>query len=203
MPVNPQSSWPLRLVTFLAWALAAASAVYWGMKWFAPPPRPVAAAVSAAVGVQADAQAVARFLGAVQAAAPVAASVASRFSLLGVVADASHSGAALIAVDGKPAKPFRVGSRVDESLILQSVGARSAVLAASPEAPAAVTLEMPLKTSAVAGSNVPPPPRPQPVQPVPVTPAQAPAMPPSAARSAASRMLQQGARPPGPAASQP
>ncbi|MET0311420.1 MAG: type II secretion system protein N [Burkholderiaceae bacterium] len=196
MPSNPQSAWPLRLTTLVAWALAAASAVYWGMKWFSPPPRPVAAAVSAVTGIQADAQAVSRLLGAVQAAAaPVAASVASRFSLLGVVAGASQGGAALIAVDGKPAKPFRVGSRIDDTLMLQSVSARSAVLAPSAEAPAAVTLEMPLKTSAVAGSNIPPPARAQPQQ---VIPAPSPATPPSAARSAASRLLQQGrSRPPG------
>jgi general secretion pathway protein C len=73
-------------------------------------------------------------------AAPVA-SLSSRFVLTGVVADQSHSGAALIAVDGKPPKPFRVGANVDENLVLQSVDSRSAVLG-SGGAPV-LTLELP------------------------------------------------------------
>jgi general secretion pathway protein C len=76
------------------------------------------------------------------AAAPP--SIASRFNLVGVVANRGHGGAALISVDGQPPKPFRVGAPVDEGLVLQSVDARQAVLAASADAPPAVTLELPL-----------------------------------------------------------
>jgi general secretion pathway protein C len=198
MPSSPQVSWWLRLVTFLVWGLAAASVVHWGLKWFTPPPKPVAAVASGAVAVQADAAAISRLLGAVQAAAPVAASVASRFSLVGVVAGLSSGGAALIAVDGKPARPYRVGARIDDSLVLQSVGPRVAVLAPAIDAPAALTLEMPVKTSAVAGTNVLPPTRQPPqVMPAPAMqrPAAAPSMPPSAARSAASRMLERAGQP--------
>jgi general secretion pathway protein C len=64
--------------------------------------------------------------------------------LVGVVATRAHGGAALISIDGKPPKPFRVGAPVDEGLVLQSVDARGAILAASAEAPPAVTLELPL-----------------------------------------------------------
>jgi general secretion pathway protein C len=88
---------------------------------------------------------VARLLGQVQGNAAAAAappSLSSRFNLVGVVADRSQQGAALIAVDGRPAKPFRVGSVVDEGLVLQSVQPRRAVLAASATGPAAVTLEL-------------------------------------------------------------
>jgi general secretion pathway protein C len=101
--------------------------------------------VAARTPVPADPAAVARLLGASPAstaAAPVA-SLASRFVLVGVVASPSHKGAALIAVDGKPAKPFRVGSAVDDRLVLQSVGSRRAVLAESTDGPAVVTLELP------------------------------------------------------------
>jgi general secretion pathway protein C len=82
-------------------------------------------------------------LGSTPAAAAPVASVSSRFQLLGVVADSDGRGAALIAVDGKPPKPYRVGAAVDENLVLQSVAPRRATLAASTSAPAAVTLELP------------------------------------------------------------
>jgi general secretion pathway protein C len=91
--------------------------------------------------------AVARLLGANPVAASPAgaptASLASRFNLLGVVAARSHSGAALIAVDGKPPRPYRVGSAIEEGLVLQSVQRRRAVLAASAGGPAVLTLELP------------------------------------------------------------
>jgi general secretion pathway protein C len=139
------SRWAVAGATFALWALVAASAVYWGLKLSgggdvatAPPavrsPAPV------------DPTAVARLLGstpAVAAAAPQP-SAASRFALVGVVASRSHSGAALIAIDGKPPKPFRVGSAIDEGLVLKSVDSRRAVLAPSMEAAPAVTLELPL-----------------------------------------------------------
>ncbi|MDB5749783.1 MAG: hypothetical protein JWP65_204, partial [Ramlibacter sp.] len=76
------------------------------------------------------------------AAVPVA-SLASRFQLIGVAAGASSGGgAAVIAVDGKPGRPYRVGSLVEEGLVLQSVQGRRAVLAAMG-GPPALTLELP------------------------------------------------------------
>ena len=54
-------------------------------------------------------------------------------------------GAALIAVDGKPAKPFRVGAAVDEGLVLQALGPRQAQLGRDADGPATLTLDMPLK----------------------------------------------------------
>lgn len=60
--------------------------------------------------------------------AATTALAASRFALTGVVASSSQHGAALIAVDGKPAKPYVVGSRVGEEWVLQSVQPRRAVL---------------------------------------------------------------------------
>jgi general secretion pathway protein C len=112
-----------------------------------PRPAPAAVAPPARQAFAADPAAIARLLGAnpvssSSAAAP-AVSLASRFSLLGVVAARSHSGAALIAVDGKPPRPYRVGSAIDEGLVLQSVQGRRAVLAASAGGPAVLTLELP------------------------------------------------------------
>ena len=69
--------------------------------------------------------------------------VGTAYVLVGVLADRQQGGAALIAIDGKAAKPYRVGETVDGKLIVQSVVARRAVLAASMDGPAQLTLELP------------------------------------------------------------
>lgn len=142
MATVSQSRWALPVITLTVWTLAAGSMTYWGLKLVsggnlvAAPPAPAAAPAV-------DPLIVARVLGArAQAAAPQA-SLASRFALQGVVAGSPGGGAALIAVDGKPARPFRVGSSVEEGLILQSATARQATLAATRDGPALVRLEMP------------------------------------------------------------
>ena len=45
---------------------------------------------------------------------------------------------------GKPAKPVRVGAKVDEGLVLQSVQPRRASLGASLDSPALFVLELPV-----------------------------------------------------------
>jgi len=147
MQSNAYSVWRVRGVTFFLFALAAASLVYWALQgWVAGNSAGVALVATAGVPPL-DSRAVARALGAgaVQAADVAAAAPAAgrRFVLQGVVADRSSGGAALISVDGKPAKPFRVGASVDGRLILQSVQGRRAVLAAGMDAPAEVTLDLP------------------------------------------------------------
>ena len=128
--------------TLVVWALAAGSLMYWGLRLSAG--RGAAASPPAATAPAAiDPLAVARVLGARAAVAAPQASMASRFALQGVVAGSPGGGAALIAVDGNPARPFRVGSSIEEGLILQSAAARQATLAATPNGPALVTLEMP------------------------------------------------------------
>jgi general secretion pathway protein C len=132
------------LATLAVWAVATASLLYWGFKvassGAAPRDLPVAAAPPPAT----DPLAVGRLLGAVaQPAAVQQVALASRFSLQGVIAGTAGGGAALIAVDGQPAKPFRVGSQVDQNLILQSAIGRQVKLAASPNEPAAVVLSLP------------------------------------------------------------
>ncbi len=78
-----------------------------------------------------DAQALARLLGAGPVAPAAAPAAASRFALEGVLAGtASGHGAALIAVDGKPPKPYRVGAEVEPGL-------DAAVPGAQPGAPGA------------------------------------------------------------------
>lgn len=144
MVSNSRSAWAVGGSTFALWSLVAASAVYWGLKFSATEAATVGAP-PVRIAAPVDPAAVARLLGSsptVAAAAPVV-SLASRFNLLGVVAGRGPGGTALISVDGKPAKPFRVGAAVEEGLVLQSVAARRAVLAASADGPPAVTLELP------------------------------------------------------------
>ena len=130
------------MAALLVWAAAASSALYWSLR-LSQAPGTAAPAAQVSVAAPADPQLVARLLG-VRAASPaVQASLSSRFSLQGVVAGGLVGGAALIAVDGKPAAPFALGSVVDEGLVLRSITARSVTLAANPNGPALVTLDMP------------------------------------------------------------
>lgn len=129
--------------TLLVWALAVGSALYWGMRLTAtrdmvaaPPPPPQL--------ITADPAAVARLLGTRTASPVMQASLASRFSLQGVVGGGPGGGAALISIDGKPAKAVPVGAAVEDGLILQSTSARAVTLAESRSSPALLTLEMPL-----------------------------------------------------------
>ncbi|MET3444631.1 general secretion pathway protein C [Variovorax paradoxus] len=150
--------WHAPVATTGLWALAAGAAVFWGLR-LASPAEPVAAAATMPrAAVSADADAVARLLGAVSAsdAAPAAPEAASRFALSGVVADPFNQGAALISIDGKPPRPFRVGSRVGDNYVLQSVGVRAATLGASAQGPAAFTLQLPVRAPISVGSPVMP-----------------------------------------------
>ena len=151
---SPGARWSVRLATLALWALAGASVVYWGLRLSAQPAAGVPAGAPPAVAAP-DAQALARLLGAgpsVSAAAP-ALSPVSRFVLVGVLAGRqSGAGAALIAIDGKPAKPYRVGAQVDDGLVLQSVGAREARLGAGSKGPHTLTLAIPLSQGGVAAA---------------------------------------------------
>jgi general secretion pathway protein C len=151
MQSNSHSSWGPRLAAFVLAALAAASAVYWALKWPGTGAPTTPAVVATSESAPADPQALARALGGGSTGVPAAANLAqpgagSRLSLVGVVANRRAGGAALISVDGKPARPYRVGSRIENDLVLLSVAPRSALLAPSADSPASVKLEMqPLK----------------------------------------------------------
>jgi general secretion pathway protein C len=111
-------------------------------------PAAISAAPLAPPSAIVDPSAVGRLLGYVpQAAGPQVATsapnLASRFVLTGVVAGNSRGGAALIAVDGRPPKPFRVGRAIDEGVMLKAVQGRTAVLAATVDGPDLLTLELP------------------------------------------------------------
>ena len=77
--------------------------------------------------------------------AAAAPTLASRFQLQGVLAGGPDAGAALIAVDGKPAKPYRVGAVVADGWVLQSAQGRRVNLGASMNGPQTLVLELPAK----------------------------------------------------------
>lgn len=149
--------WHAPLATTGLWALAAGAAVFWALRLASPADAVAAAASMPRPSVSADTDAVARLLGVLPASntAPVAPEAASRFALSGVVADPSKQGAALIAIDGKAPRPFRVGSRVGDNYVLQSVGLRSATLGAQADGPAAFTLQLPVRAPISVSSAVP------------------------------------------------
>ncbi|MCZ2497283.1 general secretion pathway protein C [Xylophilus sp. Kf1] len=134
------------ITTTALWALAFGSCVFWGLRLSAPPAGAPFAPAARSAAAAPDAGALARTLGAVPDAGPApSAPAASRFVLLGVLAGSSHGGAALLAVDGQPAKTFRVGSVVAPGFVLASVSPRRVVLGAdgSASAGAGLTVEMP------------------------------------------------------------
>lgn len=146
-PPPPRQKWLQRSVTGLLWAVAAASAVYWGLR-IAGPGTTAAEPLAPRPAFAVDTAALARALGALPAAAAASAGAAEpgaaqRFALLGVIASAAGRGAALISVDGEPPRPLSVGEQVAPGYTLKAVGRREALLADSAPVPAQIKLSLP------------------------------------------------------------
>jgi general secretion pathway protein C len=189
-----------RWITLLVWAAVAAASLYWGLRLGANPiPVPREAQLADTAGVpRGD---LTRLFG-TDAPPPVAAAAPepapdSRFTLLGVVSprspQAAREGLALIAVEGKPPRAFRVGAVVDGTHVLKTVNARGATLGPqdgaatialnlAPPAPAA-TGTLPAAAGGFTlpaiqpGRPLPPPPMLQPA-PLPTPPLQPPGVAP-------------------------
>ena len=146
MTTLDRTLWPARLSTFVLAALAAASVVYWGLRWSEPISTPRANGDGFSQR-PIDTIRVAQLLGAsaTPANAAPAVNAAGQYKLLGVIAGAKGRGfgSALIAIEGEPAKPYKVGDRLSDDLLLQSVTARGATLAPGMQEPASVELELP------------------------------------------------------------
>ena len=131
------------LVTLALWALVAGCALYWVWRVRTPPSADAPlAGNSGDLEHTADPQAVARALGATGGRPASGGDAMGRFVLRGVVTHGADSGAALIAVDGKPPKPVRVGAPVGDAdgWTLRSIAPHNAVLASSSRQ---VTLDVP------------------------------------------------------------
>jgi general secretion pathway protein C len=176
-----------RAFAFGLWAAVAASAVFWGLRLFVTPREapPYASVAAVAASPRGD---LSRLLG-VETAPVAAPEVAAapeddRFELIGVVAPrpgtAPREGVALIAVDGKAPRAYRVGAVIDGDTVLQRVNPRGASLGPQggatqvsldlpPPAPAATGVPQPAPGAAVTPARVPMPPRVVPPLPRPVT----------------------------------
>lgn len=157
MPSSLLQFWTVRLTTFLLWALAAGSAAFWilqnvnaGVSGNNPDGTKLTLLTTTWAGraqEQSLTPQVALALGAKNPVAPTAASalaaMQARLQLQGVLAVGTKQGAALISVDGKPAKPYRVGSAIEDGLEVTSVAARSVSIGNSNAA--TFTLELPSK----------------------------------------------------------
>jgi len=142
----------VRVCAFVIWALVAGTVVFWGLRLMVRSPEAPSHSVPVASSVAARGD-LTRLLGAAPVAAaagPVASpELSARFRLLGIMAPKASGrpaeagqGVALIAIDGKPARAYVVGSRLDEDLVLQSVSLRTASIGPA-EGDAAVKLEIP------------------------------------------------------------
>jgi general secretion pathway protein C len=97
-----------------------------------------------------DTKAIAKLLGATDniAMQTVNSSSKVKLSLFGLATSPSGQGIALIAIEDKPAKPYQVGAKVTDDLVLKSISKVDAVLAASATAPDGPKLELPTRKPA-------------------------------------------------------
>lgn len=153
------------MAAFLMWALAAASAVYWWLAVAGVSETPITAAMVAEPIPALSAADLAKALGPATAARPEAQASTlqstgpdpgANLRLLGVVASRKSSGVALISIDGQVARPYRVGSRIDDRYRLTKVGQRSATLSPEQSPGAAITLELPSSAMLGAAAQLPP-----------------------------------------------
>ncbi len=142
-------TWLVRLLTLAVWVLAAGSATWWGMKHLQTGNGAAGTATVAPTLAQASPADLQRVLGRNQVAAggnvvaqPRPVDPATRFALQGVVAGRGNSGVALLSIEGKAARPYRVGSEVEDGLKLAKVAAREATLEGTKGGPS-FTLELP------------------------------------------------------------
>ena len=142
--VSSAPRWVLPAVSLLVWGAVAFSAVSWVLRGSATGVEP-SSAMAAQTLPELDVSAAARTLGAGPVQPTAAPTLSSRFQLQGVLAGGPEAGAALIAVDGKPAKPYRVGAVLADGLVLQLAEGRRISLGASMEGPQTLVLELPAK----------------------------------------------------------
>lgn len=142
----PWAGWSAGLV----WLLVAAASVHWGLRlWVQGRAVPSQAqTVGVAQALQGDpARLFAR--AAAAPAAPAASPARDRFRVMGVAAS-GEAGFAVMSVDGKPPRAYRVGASVDAQWAVLSVSQRSIEIG-PVGGPAAVSLDLPALPAAATG----------------------------------------------------
>lgn len=142
---RPRAGWPAGAAAVL-WCAAAASLVFGWLHFPQGQPSVTATVVNAdpAMASPDVAAGLRRAWGVQQDAPQIDTAQSMRYQLLGVVAGASGQGSALIAIDGQPPKPYRVGQVVSEGIFLQSLGSREARLGAGLDGPSQINLSLPV-----------------------------------------------------------
>ena len=156
-----------RWTGFFIWALVAASTAFWGIKIFAAT-RPVPPGAQAPQAVAANGP-MERLFGAVivpTAAAAPSHPESERFQLVGVIAPpngVAQGGFAIVALDGQPARSWRVGATLDGNTSLLAVSKRGAEFGPSG-GPTAFSLQLPEPAAAETGTLTPAVSQPDPSQ---------------------------------------
>jgi general secretion pathway protein C len=132
--------WP-SLSALVLWAAAAASLVFWLLRWGEPLTHDTAVAQVEPTPAL-DVTALAQWLGG-GAGGKVLSPLSGRFKVLGVVTDRAGAGVALISVEGQPARPYRVGAQIEPGLVLQKLLPRSVQLGATVQGASLLSLELP------------------------------------------------------------
>jgi general secretion pathway protein C len=151
-----------RFFALLIWGAVALSAAFWGLRWFGKsmsvPPGTASATMDNSLKGDMSKLLSGPAKPVDSVAAPTQqAALAGRLQLLGVVAprgEDSHAGVALLVLDGKPARAYRLGQAVDGDLVVQTISQRQ-VQIGTQGGPAAVSLDLPLMAAAATGSLPP------------------------------------------------
>jgi general secretion pathway protein C len=145
MQMTTFKPWMPRMAAFVLALLLAATVVFWIMRWPSGETGPALPPAQAGDELPAaNANLMARLLGQADVPEASAPSAASRFKLTGIIASGHGRGVALVAIDGKPPKPYHEGSQIEEGWMLQSVEPRRISLATDAKAPVGLRLELPV-----------------------------------------------------------
>jgi len=110
--------------TVLAVVALSASLAYWGLQFFKPPQRAIAA-VPVQAAPEANIEAAKGLFGGQE----VAAAAVTNYQLKGVVAAAGKDSAAIIAIDGKPAMAYGLGREVAPGVTIREIHPKYVMLA--------------------------------------------------------------------------
>lgn len=146
------------LAALLAWGVAGWLAAAWGWRLWGQAQGVAPAAPPPSSAPVAQAETMARALGGGEGLAatppPAPAAVAATgaaWRLLGLVADGGGRGAALLATDGQPAKPYRAGAALPDGWRVQRIE-RDGVWLSPPQGGEAVRLPAPVRPAAPAAA---------------------------------------------------
>jgi general secretion pathway protein C len=181
MPITTvfdRTRWTSLAASFLSAAVLCGVIAYWAMILSAPRIAIAPAGSLIDRGAPSDLGPAQRLFGQIAGAAAASATAATNITVIGIVAS-TRNGSAILAIDGKPARPVGVGEELEPGLKLTSVSATEVVLERDGvklrlPAPAGADPEVLTRGADPAG------PGPDVTAPVSATPAAAPAPPASA-----------------------